>query len=381
MFKDWFLNELFSTKIRNVWKLTDYYLLKLIYNIFDTTDILSLLDDPISLNKIIEQKKYPEHVRSALKWMLDRLELDGYLSKIFNSSIEKYQLTDKKMDYDLDEVKSKAEEMAPDSLAAFNMLKLIADTYPAYLEGNKSCIEVIFSPEHIDVTNEYYSNNLFYKVHNIAGAKILNYDMESRKDPVVVEIGGGMGGGTKHFLSQKLKNSGNAKGFTYYFTDIANKMLRTTKRELLNITDDISSFNFQKLNFNKNLSEQGYAENSADIIWGVNALHVAYDLRFTLNQIYKTLKPGGSFIISETVRPVGNRMIQQELLLNTITDYWNVKLDDEIRPRYGFMDWTDWINAFEKTGYSQVESIPDMKAAEKEYDNCYIAIIRGKKPE
>ena len=189
--------------------------------------------------------------------------------------------------------------------------------------------------------------------------------------------GGGLGGGTKQFVKQRLEDNNSIKNFTYYFTDIANKMLRTTKRELLNITKELDSFNFQKLDFNKSLEEQGFKRNSIDIIWGVNAAHVAMDLRFTLNELYKTLKPNGSLILSETVRPVGNTMIQQELLLNTLDDYWNVKLDKYIRPRHGFMDWTDWTNALNAIGFSNVETVPDMGKMQKQYDNCYVAVIRG----
>lgn len=378
MFEDWYLNELFSKKIRDVWKLTDYYLLKLIFNILDNTGILNQLKTAITVNEILKKQNYQPKVFSALKWMLDRLSLDGYL-KIINQSELKYVLTDKKMEYNLAEIKEKAKRMAPDSIAAFNMLKLVADNYPSYLCGKKSGIDIAFSPENIEITNDYYRNNLFYNTHNITGAKILNFDMENRKNPTIIEIGGGLGGGTKQFVIQKLQKNNSISNFEYIFTDVANKMLRITKKSLLNITQELNCFKFKKLDFNKNLADQGYAENSVDIIWGVNAAHVAIDLRFTLNEFYKTLKPNGSIILAETVRPIGNTMIQQELLLNTLDDYWNVKLDEKIRPRHGFMDWTDWVNALKTMGFSNVETIPDMKILQEQYNNCYIAVIRGKK--
>ena len=239
--------------------------------------------------------------------------------------------------------------------------------------------ENIIGNRNIEITNDYYRNNLFYNTHNITGAKILNFDMENRKNPTIIEIGGGLGGGTKQFVIQKLQKNNSISNFEYIFTDVANKMLRITKKSLLNITQELNCFKFKKLDFNKNLADQGYAENSVDIIWGVNAAHVAIDLRFTLNEFYKTLKPNGSIILAETVRPIGNTMIQQELLLNTLDDYWNVKLDEKIRPRHGFMDWTDWVNALKTMGFSNVETIPDMRILQEQYNNCYIAVIRGKK--
>jgi SAM-dependent methyltransferase len=293
------------------------------------------------------------------------------------SNDQKYCLTDKKMEYDLDVIKKEAEKLAPDSLAAYNMLKLMADNYPDYLAGKKTGVDIIFSTDNIETTNSYYSNNLYYNVHNIAGAKILNFDIENRENPRILEIGGGVGGGTKQFLLQRLKEKKSLKDFSYEFTDIANKMLRATKRDLLTITDDIGAFSFGKLDFNLDLTAQEYGENSYDVVWGVNAIHVAKDLKFTLKELLKILKPGGSLIISETVRSKGNRMIQQEFLLNTLNDYWNVKLDKDIRPRHGFMEWYDWTNAFKAIGFTSVETVPDMSVLEKKYDNCYIAVIRG----
>jgi SAM-dependent methyltransferase len=377
MFEEWYLNDLLSQKIRNVWKLTDHYLLKLLFNILDESKILDYLKKPVKVDDIIKSQGYPQKVSSALKWILERLLLDGYLSRTNEGKDAEYCLTDKQIEYDLTEIKERARTQAPESIAAFNMLELMANFYPIYFRGEKSCVDVIFSPENIETTNEYYTNNLFYKVHNIAGAKILNWDIDQRNKPVIVEIGGGLGGGTKQFLIQRLESENKSMDFTYHFTDVANKMLRNTRRELEKINPEISMFKFQKLDFNKPFEEQGFHPGSVDVIWGVNAVHVAFDLRFTLEEIKKTLRPGGSLIVCETVRPLGNSMIQQELILNTLDDYWNVKLDDEIRPRHGFMDWKYWVSALSKMGFADARSIPDMSIVDKEYDNCYITVVRG----
>jgi len=376
MFEEWYFEELISKKIRDIWKLTDYFLLKSIDDIFNNTGINDLLNNKVTVEEIITKNKYDASVKSSIKWMLDRLVIDGYINK----DGDYYIRENRKIDYNLSEIKEKAYKEAKNSLAAFNMLELMGKNYPDFLSGKKNGVDIMFSPENINIVNEYYSDNLFYNVHNIAGAKILNYDISKRKNPIVVEIGGGMGGGTKQFILQRLKENAPLDEFTYFFTDIANKLLRITKKDLLEITSDLNSFKFQKLNFNSALAEQGYEENSVDVIWGVNAAHVAYDLKFSLTELFKTLKPGGSLIISETVRPRGNKMIQQEFLLNTLRDYWNVKLDENIRTRHGFMEWRDWIKALEATGFVKAETIPDMSLLEKEYDNCYIAVIRGVKP-
>lgn len=380
MFEEWYLNDLFSSKIREIWKLTDYYLLKCIFNILDETKILNLLDEFKSIDDIMKIKSYSGKVFSAIEWIFDRLTLDDYLIKEKKSDIIKYKLSDKKMVYELEKLEQQAVQSAPSSIAAFNMLKLISDNYPQYLKGEKNGIDIIFTPDNIHIANEYYKNNLFYNVHNIAGAKVINWEIDNHDEPcVIVEIGGGLGGGTCEFIKQRQESKQKLNTFKYYFTDVANKLLRSTRRDVECLSDEKNNFEYKKMDFNRPLTDQGFEYNSVDIIWGVNAAHVANDLRFTLNEFHKLLKKGGAIILSETVRPLGNLMIQQELLLNTIDDYWNVKLDKELRPVHGFMGWENWINALKAIGFENVQTVPDMKYLQEKYDNCYVAVIRGVK--
>ncbi|MCG8569939.1 MAG: hypothetical protein MJB14_07340, partial [Spirochaetes bacterium] len=195
MLEEWYLKELISKNIQDIWKLTDYYLLKLIDNILNDTKIDQYLQNPTTISEIIVKKQYPEKVYSSLKWLLDRLVLDGYAEKLTHRDENKYQLTDKKVTFNLQEILKQAKQKAPNSIAAFNMLSLMAKHYPEYLEGKKSGVDIIFSPENIEVTNEYYINNLFYNVHNKGGAKILNWDIDQRSNPEILEIGCGLGGG------------------------------------------------------------------------------------------------------------------------------------------------------------------------------------------
>ena len=374
MFEEWYLNDLITEKIKATWKYTDHYLLKLIYEIMENSGIIGYLDSKTTIELIIEKQNYSPNTFKAIKWMLDRLALDGYVK----NEDGYYVLTDKKMTIKTEEIMNFVDKNVPEGKTAFRMLETMAGSYPSFLKGEKSGVEIIFSPDNIDMTGNYYRYDLYYNVHNICGAKILNDDLEKRKNPNILEIGGGLGGGTIQFLKQRIENK-SGMDFNYIFTDIANKMLRTTKKEMLTISDNLTGFEFKKLDFNEDLLRQGYEENSFDVVWGVNAIHVAKDLEYTLKQIMKILKPGGVFLISETVRPEGNLMIQQEFILNTLLDYWNVKLDENYRKTSGFLSWREWKKSLESAGFQKVETVPDMATLEKQYDNCYVSVIRGMK--
>ncbi len=377
MFEEWYLNDLINERIKKSWKLCDLYLLTNLDGILKKTGIFELLKNEISINEIIIKRAYTDKVFYSIKWIFDRLGLDNYLvSKTINNTIV-YQLTGKTYIRNVTELFSEAMDLAPLTQSTFDLIKLVSENYPDYLEGKKNGVDILFNEESINIMNEFYCINEFYAVHNIGGGKILNYDISQRNNPSILEIGGGMGGGTKQFILQRIADNEKLDNFTYIFTEVANKLLRATKKEISEITNENININYKKFDFNSDPIEQGYENNSFDVIWGVNALHVAKDLKKSIKILYDMLKPGGSLLISETVRADGNPMVQQEFILNTLDSYWNVVLDEDIRPQYGFMHWKNWLKAFELAGFSQFETIPDMSKVEKKYDNCYVAMIRG----
>lgn len=378
MFEEWYLNDLINEKIKKSWKLCDLFLLTNLDRILKTTGIFDLLQTKISLNSIISKLGYDNKVFFSVKWIFDRLSLDGYIDIYEISENEVlYCHTGKEYIKEPQVIYEEALKIAPLTKSTFELIKIVSSNYPLYLQGKKTGVDILFNEESINVMNEFYCINEFYAVHNIGGAKILNYDVDARDNPTILEIGGGMGGGTKQFILQRIAAEKPLDNFNYIFTEVANKLLRATKKEISQLTDKQINIDYRKFDFNTDFTLQGYEKNSIDVIWGVNALHVAKDLKNSIKLMYDLLKPGGSLIISETVRADGNPMVQQEFILNTLDSYWDVELDKEIRPQYGFMHWKNWLRAFELAGFSKFETIPDMSSVEKEYDNCYVSIIRG----
>ena len=65
MFEKWYLEELISKTIRDIWKLTDYFLLKLISDILDKAEITPLLKSGTTVDSIIQKKDYPVDRKST----------------------------------------------------------------------------------------------------------------------------------------------------------------------------------------------------------------------------------------------------------------------------------------------------------------------------
>ncbi|MBQ3921870.1 MAG: hypothetical protein II707_01140, partial [Spirochaetales bacterium] len=73
MLEQWYLEELISQPIRNIWKQTDYYLLRQIFNILHETGIFEDLQKGTTVDSLIAAKSFDPNVKSSLKWLLDRL--------------------------------------------------------------------------------------------------------------------------------------------------------------------------------------------------------------------------------------------------------------------------------------------------------------------
>ena len=81
----------------------------------------------------------------------------------------------------------------------------------------------------------------------------------------------------------------------------------------------------------------GGTADSADLIFGVNVVHVAHDLDFTLRQALETLAPGGWLVAEECVRPVEGGAISTEMVFQLLESFTGVKTDPVTRPTAGFM--------------------------------------------
>ena len=74
---------------------------------------------------------------------------------------------------------------------------------------------------------------------------------------------------------------------------------------------------------------QGIARGEFDLVYGVNVLHVAKDLLFSLGQARDALAPDGRLIISECVRPYLNQPMYPELVFQILDSFTDVDIDPE----------------------------------------------------
>ncbi len=131
------------------------------------------------------------------------------------------------------------------------------------------------------------------------------------------------------------------------------------------------NYSSRKINFDWPLTEQGIARNSIDIIYGVNALHVAKDLVFTLKNVKQVLRRGGVLVISELIRD-NNIMLFQEIIFCLLDSYVSVKLNKKFRPFPGFLSDIGWMKAFKEAGFVNAQMINNVTVKKSRKKICLV---------
>jgi SAM-dependent methyltransferase len=130
----------------------------------------------------------------------------------------------------------------------------------------------------------------------------------------------------------------------------------------------------------RDFEEQAIEPESADLVYAVNTIHVARDLRATLGRIHRTLRPGGVAVFSECVRPFEGQPIYVEFVFNFLENFTGVATDPEVRPTHGFLTPENWRRAFRAAGFEDPKILPDVESLAKHYDAFFVAAVSAVKP-
>ncbi|KAF2208880.1 hypothetical protein CERZMDRAFT_70454 [Cercospora zeae-maydis SCOH1-5] len=159
----------------------------------------------------------------------------------------------------------------------------------------------------------------------------------------ILEIGAGTGSATQATIRQIESGFGS-----YTYTDISTAFFPDAQEKYKHLE---SKFNYQKLNIEGDIAEQGFTEHSYDVILASNVLHATRFLETTLKNTRSLLKPGGSLIVLEVTQV---EWLRTGFMLAGIEDWWAGREDGRI---YGpTITEQRWNELFLATGFSGVDT-------------------------
>jgi SAM-dependent methyltransferase len=298
----------------------------------------------------------PARAAVTVGWLLATLALGGRAARAGDG---RYTVPATTADLDPREVADAQERHDPSALASYRMADLAAASYPAVLRGTASGEETLFAPDRIGAWFEYFSNdNLIYAISNRIGAFATERALHGDGGPVL-ELGGGLGSGTAAFLERFTETGRLAAVRSYRFTEIAPSFLRRGQRRLAGRFPGVP-LSFGRLDMDRPFGEAGVGDGAFALVYGVNTLHVARDLEFTLAEVRRALAPGGALVLSECVRPFPGRPVYIEFLFNLLEAFRAPRLVEPWRPNGGFLTPEHWTAALEACGFRDVMVYPDI---------------------
>lgn len=313
----------------------------------------------------------PVRAPVTVGWLLATLAAGGRASR---GGDGRYTIPAMLPDLDPREVADAQERHDPSSLASYRMADLAAALYPAVLRGEAGGEETLFAPDRIGAWFEYFSNdNLIYAISNRIGALAAERALHGDGGQVL-ELGGGLGSGTVALL-ERLAETGRLSTLrSYRFTEIAPSFLRRGQRRLAGRFPGVP-LSFGRLDMDRPFGEAGVENGACALVYGVNTLHVARDLEFTLAEARRALAPGGALVLSECVRPFPGRPVYVEFLFNLLEAFRAPRLVEPWRPNGGFLTPEQWTAALEACGFRDVTVYPDIARIREVCPSFVVAAI------
>jgi SAM-dependent methyltransferase len=323
----------------------------------------------------------PERATVPVSWMLRHLWRRGALTCEDAIGGPRFRAEQAPRTLDPAPMAAGQREHDPACLPSYVLAETAARDYPVFLRGGATGEEILFAPARLPLWVGYFSNdNGLYAVNNRVGAVAVETWMPRRAN-TILELGGGLASGTAAVL-ERLSSAGRLGDLqTYRFTELVPAFLRRGQRLLQDRFPDGPRLTFAPLDMNRPFAEQAVAPESVSIVYAVNTLHVAHDFTFTLEEIRRTLEPGGQLIVSECVRPWPEATLYPEFVFNLLQTFRSPCLHPTYRPNGGFLTPEQWTGALEAAGFRDVRLLPDITRMRGEFSGFYVAAIGATRPD
>ena len=217
--------------------------------------------------------------------------------------------------------------------------------------GDVDPLQLIFDDQDL-VSGFYEEVNQMSQSFNMMARYLGAY---VHKDPgmAFLEVGAGTGATTSVLHNALISQDQNPWYETYDFTDISPSFFAKAKEKF----NAYSRMNYRVLDIEGDVSAQGYQDGSYHMVIAANVLHATKDLRTTLRNVRRLLKPNGKLILMEITEPQKTRM---GFVFGLLPGWW---LSAEgYRQQSPCISKKEWAQVLKDTGFSGTDlTFPDFQ--------------------
>ncbi|GIJ79620.1 pyochelin synthetase [Micromonospora phaseoli] len=237
---------------------------------------------------------------------------------------------------------------------------------PALLRGEDDPLALLFPQGRVDVSQGLYERTLFNRWANEAAATLVRRIAEQRIEPGalrVLEVGAGAGGTTAAVLAALAGHE-----VDYLATDLSPFFVN----ELRTRFGERPGLRLQAVDIDRDLTAQGLAPNSFDVIVAGDVLHASADIGRALERLREVLAPQGWLVACEMTRDHYQIMTSLELLVRVdeaTADFTDLRQGTE----QVFLDRRSWLAVLGAAGAAQPLCLPEPDDFIAELGMCVLA--------
>jgi SAM-dependent methyltransferase len=335
------------------------------------------LDEARSAAELTESLGYVESAQVALEAMLWRLATRTDLVAVEEGDPLRYRAAREPRETvdDLAIVRAEIESLGEAHSAGAEFLGFGAARFDEALGDDPDLLDRMLSgrePELADLWHRATNLDPLQDVHGRMGAEAV---ANLFAGGTVLEVGGGTGNGTLHLFEAMKSRDILDRIERYVFSDVSMRFLLETRRVVQKRFPSVPA-EWQFVDINRSLLEQKIEPASIDLVYGVNAAHVAKDILGFLKGCRRVLRPGGGVLFSERVRVHPRQMAPRELTLNLSTYHRSAaERNPDYRPAHCYLTPDNWLRVLDLAGFEYRVICPDLSWLANSFPDPYAAVV------
>ncbi len=385
-------SDLFSERLYQSCELVERYVSDWAVAIGERLGLEPELATGATARELLRARGYPAGESPALAWLLARLAAAGHLEETAAAAEAdgpSYRLARALPVPELAELRALGLAIDPAIAPTLAILDAAGEAFPKVLAGALTGEQALFTSARMPLWTEYFHNaNPIYALNNhiaaIAAANRLPAIAAADRVPAgggrrILEIGAGAGSAAEALLDE-LQRRGRLDEIAEYRLTEPNPMLRRRASRALAARYPGLALADQAYDIDLAPAAQGLPEASFDLVFAVNVLHIARDLRASLEWLRSLLVPHGWLVGGECQRLFPGQTIPIELIFEQLASFTNVALDPEVRTSHGFLTPEQWQSAFAATGFTAVADVPDLARIREHYPRFFSGALCARRP-
>jgi SAM-dependent methyltransferase len=296
-----------------------------------------------SILTLLNRKGLAPNARYLVMCVLDILAEEGILCIDGNE----WRICRPCPHHESEELQRKAAADCPGASATFELIERCRQHAVAYINGCEPGLAAIFA-DGLELWERVYTTDAVMSVYTDLLAEPISM-LVAQESLRILEIGAGVGS-----VIRKYCHLFRGRTSEYWITDLGRGFVQRARQ----LYGGEPFARFAVVDLDTSLAMQGLEEASFDAVIGVNVLHCARDLRFTLQALRSVLNGRGLLICAEGSPPERGKHWRLDLIFAFLRGWWDVRVDPLLRPRPGFLFPAEWRKALLSCGFNSAAILP-----------------------